>query len=329
MSESTPSWYDVLGVEPTASAEEIRSAWRSAIADLDPGDRRFQSLSRAAEVLLDAERRRQHDEALAASAAPASSAAPAPMTTTAAEPATPAPAPEHAPPSSAPTSAPMRATTTRVPSRAVAILAETWVLASAAVLAVALVVSAVLVLRDDAGPVSTLPDSREVAAARAAAEAAIVPVLSYDYRDLDASRAAAQGYLTEGQQERYDLLFDEQIAPNAASTQSVVTTRVIASGVVRTGRDRVDVLLFVNRPTTNRQRTVEYRDQVTARMVEVSGDWLVDCLITQPGGSCGDEEPGAETPQQPEGQPSSTATDPVTPQPSGSPRATPRGDATP
>ena len=49
-----PSWYDVLDVDPrppppTRSA----SAWRASIADLEPGSRRFDSLNRAAEVLLD------------------------------------------------------------------------------------------------------------------------------------------------------------------------------------------------------------------------------------------------------------------------------------
>ena len=48
-----PSWYDLLGVEPDASADEIRAAWKAAIADLDPGDRRFRALNQAAEVLLD------------------------------------------------------------------------------------------------------------------------------------------------------------------------------------------------------------------------------------------------------------------------------------
>ena len=32
----TPTWYDLLGVEPDASADEIRAAWKAAIADLDP-----------------------------------------------------------------------------------------------------------------------------------------------------------------------------------------------------------------------------------------------------------------------------------------------------
>ena len=45
--------YDVLDVAPTATADEIRTAWRSAVADLDPTDRRFRAYNQAAEVLLD------------------------------------------------------------------------------------------------------------------------------------------------------------------------------------------------------------------------------------------------------------------------------------
>ena len=60
----SPSWYDLLGVPPTASSEEIRAAWKDAIADLDPTDRRFRVLNEAAEVLLDPERRKEYDASL-------------------------------------------------------------------------------------------------------------------------------------------------------------------------------------------------------------------------------------------------------------------------
>ena len=53
--------YDVLDVEPSATADEIRTAWRSAVADLDPTDRRFRVYNQAAEVLLDRVRRSAYD----------------------------------------------------------------------------------------------------------------------------------------------------------------------------------------------------------------------------------------------------------------------------
>ena len=45
-------------------ATEIRAAWKTAIADLDPGDRRFRALNEAAEVLLDKDRRAAYDASL-------------------------------------------------------------------------------------------------------------------------------------------------------------------------------------------------------------------------------------------------------------------------
>ena len=52
----------------------------------------------------------------------------------------------------------------------------------------------------------------------------------------------------------------------------------------RTGADRVSVLLFVNRPTTNKQvkQPVVYKDQVTVTMQKVGDSWLVDDLVTSP-----------------------------------------------
>ena len=54
--------YDVLDVEPSSSPDEIRAAWRTAVAELDPTDRRFRVYNQAAEVLLDARRRASYDE---------------------------------------------------------------------------------------------------------------------------------------------------------------------------------------------------------------------------------------------------------------------------
>jgi Mce-associated membrane protein len=61
-----------------------------------------------------------------------------------------------------------------------------------------------------------------------------------------------------------------------------VTVQVIASGIVRSGDDRVQVLVFLNRPTTNKQSTEPtiYRDQVVMTMEKSDGDWLVDDMDT-------------------------------------------------
>ena len=61
-----PSLYDLLNVDESASTDEIRAAWKAAIADLDPTDRRFRAYNQAAETLLDPKRRRDYDAELAA-----------------------------------------------------------------------------------------------------------------------------------------------------------------------------------------------------------------------------------------------------------------------
>ncbi len=255
----TPTWYDVLGVERDAPAADVRAAWRAAIADLDPSDRRFRSANEAAEVLLDPRRRAAYDASLEPEpepepepqAEPAVDHGTATGTTVVGEPA-----------------ARGRGRLGRVP---------VWLLAVLGVLATALVVLAVVVW--------TRPhvDPGEVARAQGAAEQAAVPVLSYDYRSLEEDADAARGYLTEDYAEDYDQLF-EVIADNAPRTEAVVRAEVIASSVVRTAPERVEVLLFVNRPTTNKQvsEPVVYRDQVTVTMVRQGEEWRVDGLRTTP-----------------------------------------------
>jgi Mce-associated membrane protein len=59
---------------------------------------------------------------------------------------------------------------------------------------------------------------------------------------------------------------------------------VVSSGIVRASGDRVQVLVFVDRPTTNKLSAdpVVYKDQVTLSMQLVDGVWLVDDMVTSP-----------------------------------------------
>lgn len=265
-----PSWYDLLDLAPTATDDEIRAAWKASIADLDPSDRRFRICNQAAEVLLDPQRRLAHDAQLAAQEQEQEpEQEPVRLSKDRA-------APETHPSTSleiqqiSPQGAPARG----VPG---------WLLAAVAVLTAAAVgVAAVLWFADPSD--ESVEDATRTA--QAAAERAIVPILSYDATTLDEDQAAAASYMTPDYQEKYDQLF-AVIKENAPQTGTVVTAEVIASGIVRSGADRVDVLLFVNRPTTNKQvKTPEvYHDQVTVTMEKVDGDWLVDDLVTTPTGN--------------------------------------------
>merc|ERR1719387_1636381 len=66
------SFYAVLGVEPTASQKEIRSAFRRCLLSVHPDKggtaAKFRETTVAFETLFDAERRAQHDRELAADA---------------------------------------------------------------------------------------------------------------------------------------------------------------------------------------------------------------------------------------------------------------------
>jgi len=247
MNTPTPSWYDLLGVAPDAPANEVRAAWRLAIADLDPTDRRFGLLNRAAEVLLDPAGRAAYDAELA--------------------PSEPAPEPEPEPAVVTVTSDRERRT---VPG---------WLLVGMGVVALLVAGAAAVVA-------VTVPSDQSVdqasGAARAAAERAIVPILSYDAAHLDESKAAAEGYLTGGYRKEYAKLFDGVIAANAPSTGTVVEADLVSSGVVRADDDRVQVFLLVDQSRTNKaeKKPVVYKNWVTVTMEKVDGDWLVSGLDT-------------------------------------------------
>lgn len=285
----TPSWYDVLGVSPAATSDEVRAAWRASVDGLDPTDRQFRLRNRAAEVLLDPDKRAAHDADLAADdeaeflrEAVLDQTPPSQQRSNVAM----APAPVVAPTTAPAPVEPRRASRTR----------QRWTTIVMAILALVLVVATVIAAVHvagspaDAGGQRTsggLPDEQQVAAALSAAQAAIVPVLAYDYRSLPQDEKQATSYMTPEFAKEYEQYFDASVVRNAPTSKTVVQVQVLDSGVVRTAPGQVDVLLFVNRPTTNKQRSVVYHDQVTARMVDTSGSWLVGCLITMPDGRCG------------------------------------------
>lgn len=297
----TPSWYDVLGVEPGATSDEIRQAWKDSIAELDPTDRRFRLRNRAAEVLLDTKSRAAHDVELAADEGAEEGADELDEADLSDEPADVQAPPvvlEKTVPAPAKVTSPAPTEAHDDTERSGAVRPPVWLAAVLGVLALGLAIFAALAVvgassassGSSAGAAgdSALPDATQVEAARSAAEAAVGPVLSYDYRTLDRDKQEALSYMTPTYQAEYEKLFEGAIRVNAPTTKTVVSVRLLASGVVRTGPGRVDVLLFVNRPTANRQRSVEYHDQVTMRMVDQDGTWLADCLITRPDGICGE-----------------------------------------
>jgi Mce-associated membrane protein len=255
-----PTWYDLLDVPRDASTDEFRAAWKSQIADLEPGDRRFDSLNRAAKVLLDPAARAAYDAEHPAVEAPSEVEE---------QPAVEAEAERAQEPGLAagPRPAP---TAGGVPG---------WLLLGLALLAAGLVAATtwMWVAVGDGG------DDSAAREAQVAAERAVVPVLSYDYEHLDEDQRAAQALMTGKYRAEYDKLFTV-LEENAPETQTRVTASVVASGIVRASADRVQVLVFVDRPTTNKlsAEPVVYKDQVTLSMQLVDGTWLVDDMVTSP-----------------------------------------------
>ena len=251
--------YDVLDVAPTATADEIRAGWRAAVSDLDPTDRRFRAYNRAAEVLLDPARRSAYDAELERERGRSDAAEQRRNDRSETE---------------ASSLARTRPWRDGVPA---------WLIVALAALTAVLLGFAGVALATPSGAAVR----GDTDAAQAAAERAVVPILSYDAHSLDRSEAQATAAMTPSEQEQYRKLF-AVIRQNAPRTGTVVRAQYVASGVVRTGTDQVDVLVFVNQRTTNRAHPkvpVVYKSQVTMTMVKVGGQWLVDALHTTSDGS--------------------------------------------
>ncbi|RNM16437.1 J domain-containing protein [Nocardioides pocheonensis] len=301
---TNPTWYDLLGVAPDATAEQIKAAWRDATDKFEPGSgtSQFRLFNEAADVLLDPAKRAAYDAELAGSttlveptpaeaptppvdlpetdAEPAESAEPAEVTAPA-EATEPTPGAEVVEPVEPPSDVEPAGTasTPGILGRLAAI--PTLVLALLGVLTVAALVLAVVVglrLHDrvevfDAGPDAT-----------ATAERAMTSVLSYDYRHMEADRDRAATFLTPSYRKQYLKSFNDLLTKGpdgspgpAEKTKAVVTADVLDTAVVDAGRDRVRVLVFVNQTSVKGDgQPTAFQDRVVATMVRHGDGWLVD-----------------------------------------------------
>lgn len=279
----SPTWYDVLGVPPDATPEEIKAAWRHATDTFQPGSGtgRFRTFNEAADVLLDPVRRAAYDESLSTDTDRPQAQREDDDTEDA-----PTPPPAAVVPAAG---SPRRTSLRRRPvreepqdggsraSRVAVVL--TFVLA---VLTVAAVVAAVflgLKVRTD----GRIADARDEAPA--AAEAAAKAVLAYDYRHLPADRDRAEAYLTPGFRRDYlknFALLEKQKdgSPGAAvQTKTVVTASVLGSGVIDAEENLVRVLVYVNQTSTKAGKDPQIFQNRVAMTMKRQGDrWLVDDL---------------------------------------------------
>lgn len=266
--------YAVLGVARDASTDEIRAAWKGAVADMDPTDPKLNVFNQAGAVLLDPAKREKYDATLAGDEAEDEPEDEAGHEADEAGHAEAAPTVVPAPPTPAasPVVAPSAVSRRPVP---------TWLLTLLAGLTVVAVLAAVFVAQPLGERLSGVRSQQRLVDAADAAEKAAVPVLSYDYRHLAQDKKAASARMTSSFRKDYDQTFT-LIEQNAPAAQAVVAATVLGSAIAGNSEKGVDVLLFVDRPTSRKgaKEPVVYRDQVTFSMRLVDGEWLVDDMRT-------------------------------------------------
>ena len=310
--------YDILNVDESASVDEIRAAWKSAVADLDPTDRRFRAFNDAAAVLLEQDKRAAYDAELAATRdagqepvgavdAPAAavtltkdSASTASVTAPEAE-TEPKPEPK---PEAKPASGPAPDPKPKAPGAASS-GPPGWALGAAGVGALAAVVLAIVLLVQPGGNVFADDSPKDVAAANArfeessmsveaAAERMIADVFSYNYKTMDADLERAQQYVTPELGAKQAKGWPD-IAKDAADQKLVVQASAEAVALTRLSRDGKDatvVVFLVQDSTRNGVDQTPLRMWVSLKMVLDDGSadgWLIDDVCVD--STC--EQPGS------------------------------------
>lgn len=272
--------YDLLDVPESASEDEIRAAWKSAIADLDPTERRFRAYSDAAGVLLDAERRAAYDAELTAQR----DADAAADTATKAE-AEAVPGEPDAPTVSKDPAAPPKAAGGGPGPVALAVAVV------AAVLSVALAVFLLSRPGADGERSAKEVTARNVATERAAlaaegaAEQMVAPVLSYNHKTMAADLERLRGYMTDKMAEKQAAGWPE-LTKEAETQQVVVEAKPAGTALTRVSADgdRATVVVFIDQYVTKADKEpFVLRMWATFNLVKVAGSeskWLLDDLCT-------------------------------------------------
>ncbi|MCW2757067.1 MAG: dnaJ 1 [Nocardioidaceae bacterium] len=293
------SWYDVLGVAPDATAEQVKAAWREATDKFEPGQGsgQFRMFNEAADVLLDPERRAAYDTEIGVAATPKK----APAKKASAKKATPRKAPatkqvgaeapnaEPAAGSVAVEDLPPPAPDTRVtesdvpptheesaPTRP----APAWLMVLLAVLAIAVVAVAAIFWTQNRQADKTDNAGDE---ATASAERALPAVLSYNYQQLTANRDQAARFLSQKYAKEYTATFDKLINGTAGQpgpatqAKAVVKASVEDIGVVSAQDGRVRLVVFLNQTTSKDGAAPTLSlNRLTVSMVKSGNTWLVD-----------------------------------------------------
>lgn len=303
--------YDLLNVDESATTDEIRAAWKAAIADLEPSDRRFRAYNDAAGVLLDDGKRASYDAGLAEERAEAEALAEAEAVVDAedhavrstrsmqtddagsddsddsdetAEEAKTGPADQGADAREVdddqarePSAGPSRGTLIGVGVAAgLAVLLAIWVLTLPGV-------------RADASPkdVAERAASQERATleVESAAEQMVAPVLSYNHQTMDEDLERLKGYVTSQMAEKQSRAWPDLTA-EAEAQEIVVQATATGTALTRVDPDgkRATVVVFIDQDVVKKANE-EFVLQMWATMSLVrddsdNGRWLLDDICT-------------------------------------------------
>ncbi|MCW2783653.1 MAG: hypothetical protein JWP74_170 [Marmoricola sp.] len=279
-----PTWYEILGVEGSATPAEIKAAWRDATDKFEPGTGagQFRLFNEAADVLLDPAKRAVYDAELGGSAVvtpdviepddelEAEVVARSEERPDPAEPHTESGAPAYdEPPPYDPA-----ATVGGTPWHLLLPVALVSVLAVAS-----LVLTAILAVHVH----HRVQEANGAADASAVAERALTAVLSYDYQHMAADSDRSAKFLTPSYRKEYLKTFALlTVGPNgspggAVKTKAVVTADVLSSGIVDEDKNQVRVLVFVNQSSVKGTgQPAIFQNRVVATMVKSGDEWLVN-----------------------------------------------------
>lgn len=253
----TANLYDLLDVPESASEQEIRTAWKAAIADLDPTERRFRAFNDAAGVLLDPDARAAYDADLAAARDAeagaegredrAESVATPPVTDAADTEQTRAAAAETAPPAE--------------PGPRPSPGPPGWAFGAAGVGALVALVLAIYLFAQPGGRLFTDDSPRSVAernsaaeratiAAEGAAEQMVAPVLSYGFETMEADLDRRLSYLSPDLAKKVSGSWPE-LTKEAQAQEIDVEATSVGTALTRLSADgrRATVVVFVDQRT--------------------------------------------------------------------------------
>jgi Mce-associated membrane protein len=149
----------------------------------------------------------------------------------------------------------------------------------------ALLVVVVLTLAVGAG-IATWKNHREAQLrnrskeASGAARTSVVKLLSYTPSNVLEDLGNESELLTGSFKDNYEQLVRTTIAPASAESQVTANATVVTSGVVKRGRDRVELLMFINVSSTSKQSATPNvtGSRVLVTVKRAGGAWRISAI---------------------------------------------------